>query len=405
MTTATLSAPSADLLLDPAEPQTPREAYLARVAEVQTRSRERSAAAHRQAPHGTPTHNFLLCAANRHHYLPEHPATEAEFFAEVMAHRDWAALDEQEAQVFGLTRFTGDTSFLADVHSRPRVFCTFHLGSYRMIHHFLLRHGIHYTLVVDQVTLEQQGDKFQALRQSNPVYHGGSMRILNAESPSIGLQMIREIKAGRSLLFYIDGNTGVGGMDRQDDKLTRINFLSRQIYARKGIAFISHVTRTPIVPLLHLRHGAADYETHFFAPIEPTESELPREEFAAATTQHIFGLFEPVLRRHPEQWEGWLYMNHFVDQNALREAHPPRPVPATAPGPLSFNQARYRVFWHADTPQLFDQATYQTFAISDKLAALLPQLAALPAEVQQRFSATPLFQDLWARQVVVAAGE
>ncbi|GAB2963041.1 hypothetical protein GCM10027048_34790 [Hymenobacter coalescens] len=408
MTTATLSSPAADLLLD-AQPETAdatrRAGYLARVAATRTRSQERAAGARSQAPHGTPTHGYLLCAANRRNYLPEYPGSDAAFYERVLGYRDWAAMDEHEEQVHFLTEYTGDTSFLADVHTRPRVFCTFHLGSYRAIHHFLLRHNVHYTLVVDEVTLQQQGDKFQDLSAQNEAYSGGSMRILNAESPSIGLQMIREVKSGRSLLFYIDGNTGVGGMDRQDEKLTRIPFLARQLYARKGIAFLAHVTKAPIVPLLSFRHADDAFETRFYPPVVPTESALPREEFAVATTRHIFELFEPVLRRFPEQWEGWLYMNHFVDLPALREEYAPVALPAALPARLAFNTARYGLFWHADAPQLFDLATYQTFGISDKLAALLGQLAGLPAEVQQRFAAAPLFQDLWRRQVVVAAAD
>ena len=401
MNTATLPtdlAPAAAAVPAP----TQQEAYLARAAATRTRSRSRAAEARHQPPHSLPTYNYLLCSANRCNYLPAHPTTDAEFYEQVMQHRDWAAMDEQEEVVYGMTQFTGDTSFLADIKSRPRVFCTLHLGSYRQIHHFLLRHGVDFTLVVDQVTLEQQGDKFLALRDDNPVYHGGSLRVLNAEAPSIGLQMIREIKSGRSLLFYIDGNTGVGGMDRQDEKLALISFLGRQIFARKGIAFLAHVTRSPIVPLVAFRHGPADFEMQFFSPIVP-DAEQPREAFAVETTQRIFQLFEPALRRHPEQWEGWLYMNHFVDLPALRAEHAAPLVLAELPAQPVFNQQRYGLFWQAERPQLFDRLTYQTFDVSTQLVALLLQLTTLPAEVRQRFAVTPVFQDLCQRQVIVAA--
>ena len=70
---------------------------------------------------------------------------------------------------------------------------------------------------------------------------------------------------------------------------------------------------------------------------------------------------------------------------------------------LAFNADRYGLFWHAESPQLFDRFTYQTFGISGHLAALLQQLGTLPTEVRQRFAATPVFQDLWSRQVIVAA--
>ncbi|OON68373.1 hypothetical protein [Hymenobacter sp. CRA2] len=402
MKTAALT-PSALPDVEP-DTATPREAYLARVAAMTARSREQADGARSQAPGGLPSHNYLLCSANRRNYLPDYPSTDAAFYEHVLRHRDWASLDEGEDLAYFLTRFTGDTSFLADVHQRPRVFCTFHLGSYRVIHHFLLRHQVRFTLVVDRATLEQQGEKFEQLRAQNPAFQGGEFRLLDAESPSIGRQMMREVKAGRSLLFYLDGNTGVGGMHRQDDKLALIPFLHGRIYARKGIAFLAHLTGTPIVPLVSFRHSADELETHFFPAIEPDQA-LPREQFAVDTTRHLFGLLEPTVRRYPEQWEGWLYMHHFADVHGLREQHPPLPSPAPEEltGPLAFHTARYGLFAHAEGPQLFDRLTYQTFGISDKLATLLQQLDSLPLEVHQRLAMAPLFRDLWSRQVLIPA--
>lgn len=380
----------------------PQAAYLARAAAFRAQSRARAAEATCQGAHGLPTYNVLLCSANRRNFLPAHPASDAQFYTQVMEHRDWAGMDEHEEAVYTMTDFTGDQSFLADIQTRPRVFCTLHLGSYRLINHFLGRHGVRFTLVVDNATLEKQGDKFLAIRESNALYHDCDMRILNAESANIGLQMIREVKAGRSLLFYIDGNTGVGGMSRQDDKLTVIPFLERQIFARKGIAFLAHVTQSPIVPVASFRRSEADYEMHFFAPIVP-DTQQPREAFAVATTRHIFGLFETLLRRYPEQWEGWLYLNHFVDQAALAQAQQELPAPTAPLTEPIFNQARYGLFYQADRPQLFDRFTYQAFNVSNQLATLLQGLATLAPTVRQQFAQTPIYQDLCHRQVLVAA--
>lgn len=402
-TTPAYSSPEPATLPAGAVP-TPHQAYLARAAENRAQSSLRSAEAGWQAAHGVPTYNFLLCSANRHLFLPTHPTTDAKFYEQVMQHRDWASMDENEEEVYFMTQFTGDTSFLADIKAHPRVFCTLHLGSYRLINHYLGRHGVPFTLVVDHATLQNQGDKFLALKEASSAYQDCDLRVLNAESPSIGLQMIREVKAGRSLLFYIDGNTGVGGMSRQDEKLTLIPFLEHQIFARKGIAFLAHVTRSPIVPVAAFRHGDVDFEMHFFPPIVP-DAQQAREVFAVETTRHIFGLFETLLRRYPEQWEGWLYVNHFVDLLALHQQHPPllTLAPAELPAEPVFNQERYGFFYQADRPQLFDRFTYQTFNISAPLMDLLQRLGTLPTQVLQRFVLTPVFQDLCSRQVIVAA--
>ncbi len=341
---------------------------------------------------------FLHCRASQRYFLPEHPVAPADFFEDVLTYRGWAGLDELEDEVYFLTQFTGDQSFLDDIRERPRIFCTFHLGSYRMIHHYLLRHKVDFTLVIDHNTYTQQGEKFLDLQTSNPAYCDADFRILDAEQRTGGIQMIRELKAGRSLLFYIDGNSGVGGMGRQDDKVALVDFLGQRLFARKGIAYIAHATSTPIVPLVSFRHADDAFETHFFPAMLPDAAQ-PRDAYAQATTQAIFRLFEPVLSRYPAQWEGWLYMHHFVDVSPRDAA----PVPAFAPEQaehLCFNEDRYTVFWQHEQPHLFDDGSYQAFRISAPLAAALQGLSQQPAGYKHRLAASPLFAELLQRRVL-----
>lgn len=342
---------------------------------------------------------FLHCRASQRHFLPEHPAAPADFFEEVLTYRGWAGLDELEDEVYFLTQFTGDQSFLTDIHERPRIFCTFHLGSYRMIHHYLLRHNVDFTLVIDHNTFTQQGEKFLALQASNPAYRDADFRILDAEQRTGGIQMIRELKAGRSLLFYIDGNSGVGGMGRQDDKVALVDFLGQRLFARKGIAYIAHATGTPIVPLVSFRHDDDAFETHFF-PAQLPDAAQPRDAYAQATTQALFRLFEPVLCRYPAQWEGWLYMHHFADVRPREAAAPVAFAPEQAEH-LCFNEARYTLFWQQEQPHLFDDGSYQAFRISAPLAGALQSLAQQPAGYKRSLAASPLFAELFQRQVLM----
>jgi len=341
---------------------------------------------------------FLHCRASQRHFLPEHPADPADFFGEVLAYRNWASLDELEDEVYSLTQFTGDTSFLADIQERSRIFCTFHLGSYRMIHHYLLRNKVDFTLVIDHNTYVQQGEKFLSLQASNPLYRDADFRILDAEQRTGGVQMIRELKAGRSLLFYIDGNSGVVGLGRQDDKVALIDFLGQRLFARKGIAYIAHATATPIVPLVSFRHADDAFETHFFPALLPDAAQ-PRDAYAQATTQQLFRLFEPVLRRYPAQWEGWLYMHHFADVRPPAEAPAPA-FEASQAEHLEFNEARYTLFWQQGQPHLFDDGSYQAFRISVPLAGALQGLAQQPAGYKRSLAASALFPELLQRQVL-----
>lgn len=345
--------------------------------------------------------DFLYCRASQRRFLPDYPVAPEVFYEDVLHYRSWAGLDEEQELVYFLTQFTGDTSFLADIATKPRIFCTFHLGSYRMIHHYLWRNKVDFTLVVDHQTFTEQGEKFRAVHAENPAYRDTDFRILDAEQRTSGVQMIRELKAGRCLLFYIDGNSGVGGMGRQDDKVALIEFMGRRLFARKGIAYIAHVTGTPIVPITSFRHSSSSFETHFFPALLPDASQ-PRDAYAQATTQALFRLFEPVLRRYPEQWEGWLYMHHFADVSPAADA-PAQPEfdPAQAEH-LRFHQERYTLFWTKGLPHLFDDCSYQAFRISAQLAEVLQDLAHRPLSYKRSLLASTIFPELLQRQVLTA---
>ncbi len=119
-------------------------------------------------------------------------------------------------------------------------------------------------------------------------------------------------------MFYIDGNTGVGGISDDKQKLVKIKFLNYEIYARKGVAFISHFTQTPIIPIISIRTGWLSREIHVHKPIFPDKNK-ERELYSKQTTQKLYRIFEKYLKLYPEQWEGWFYLHKFLDIKELKK--------------------------------------------------------------------------------------
>lgn len=183
----------------------------------------------------------------------------------------------------------------------------------------------------------------------------------------IGLQMIREIKRDNSLIIYIDGNTGVGGMERKDDKMAVIDFLEGQIYARKGVAFLSYATRVPIVPVLSYWNDDQHPVVHLLEPIYPDRSQ-DTEEFCVSTTQRLYDLLGELVIKEPAQWNGWLYLSNFSVPSSEEV------VQAKENSAYTFNQQRFDVFPWENNHCLFDSKTYETFKISENLSKVLPLL-------------------------------
>ncbi|MCU0468973.1 MAG: hypothetical protein MUF58_10245 [Arcicella sp.] len=323
--------------------------------------------------------NYFLTRANLFHLAPEmvKDGNDFEFFKNILFYQSWSGIDEQQFDFVPEADIDGRLDFLVDIDEKPRIFCTYHLGSYRMLNLLLTNLGVNFSLVIDNHTVETQGEKFKRLieefkQEMNPKIKN-EFKILNAESPSIGLQMMREIKSGRSLVFYIDGNTGVGGVHRHDDKLTQINFLGKKFFARKGIAFISHATQTPIIPVLSHRVGDVEVKVNFYDAIIPSK-QTEREIYCQQTTQRIYDLFSDVLRKYPEQWEGWLYVHKYMDIPSLI-----RPLENVAVRfeelennvHFTFDKQRFGVFSIREQAYVFDRNTYMSHTIAPNIKDML----------------------------------
>ncbi|MGH8402669.1 MAG: hypothetical protein ACRESO_04610, partial [Gammaproteobacteria bacterium] len=80
-----------------------------------------------------------FASANLHHLLPDIPLrVHPEIIDEILLHRLMAELDEDSFFLLGNTRIEDPHSVLTTAKSEPVIFCTFHLGSYRLINTLLV---------------------------------------------------------------------------------------------------------------------------------------------------------------------------------------------------------------------------------------------------------------------------
>lgn len=261
---------------------------------------------------------FELVSASLSLLHPELPPEKhIHFFREVKWHQSWAGIDQTELSLLHTTQITGNKNILEQAAAgTPFIFCTFHMGSYRMLNPLLIARGIPFKLVTDQDFIEKQGDVARAIIHMASAHAGNNLEeqfeILNAEDPRVLMQAARCLRTGTSLVFYIDGNSGAGGMTLDKKSMARIRFMNQPFYARKGIAYLAHLTGIPVIPVISVRTGWLTRELHVLDPIVP-QAKTDREEWSQQTTQQLYSVFEHFLRQHPGQWEGWFYAYKFLD--------------------------------------------------------------------------------------------
>ena len=227
------------------------------------------------------------------------------------------------------------------------IFCTYHFASYRLTCHLLSYLNIDYKLVIAEKTYNNQGQKFiNGFKKLKEKYNlKSTFSIINAETKNGFFEMISTLKNGGNLLFYIDGNTGI---KENKKNLIRINLLNNNFYSRKGIAYLSLLTQSNIIPVIMDRKNNIN-EIVFYDEINSDKLDN-NENNQKFICQEIYSILESKLKEKPEYWECWLYLNDFTEINSLIENQP-----KFKPG---FNNLRFEVVLLKDEYFLYDRYKY-----------------------------------------------
>ncbi|MGH8280978.1 MAG: hypothetical protein ACRERZ_02175 [Gammaproteobacteria bacterium] len=325
-------------------------------------------------------HEFA--SANLHHLLPSIPLNKhPQIIDEILLHRLMAELDGHSFFLLGNTRIEDPHSVLSAAKRAPVIFCTFHLGAYRLINMLLISRSFDYLLPVeDHIYTAQKAIFLDHSRAYQDHFHSASQfTVVNAEEPTAALNMARKARAGWSLLAYIDGNTGVQGAGRRDAKMLKISLLGRPMYARKGIAFLSHFLKLPIVPVVCEITGPLERRLVFYDPIEPPNAGSDRDAYCQAATEQLYALLGSYLKKSPSQWLGWLEMQQYLDLDAtapLETTETKQPASGSdgevvVAHRLVFNHERFGFIVRDGERVLLDKLTYEFLSVPESVCAVL----------------------------------
>ena len=322
-----------------------------------------------------------FASANLHYLLPEIPmSVHPQIIDEMLLHRLMAELDEESFFLLDNTRIEDAHSVLDAAKTSPVIFCTFHFGAYRLINMLLISRSFDYLLPVEDHIYTAQKAIFLEHSQGYQKHFRSTSKfnVVNAEEPTAALSMARKAKSGWSLLAYLDGNTGVQGAARKDAKMLKVSLLGRPIYARKGIAFLSHFLKLPIVPVFCEITGPVERRLIFHDPIKPPASGSDRDAYCQKTTEELYELLGNYLKKSPSQWLGWLDMQQYLDLDAttpFETVEIMEPVTESegemVANRLVFNHERFGFIERDGERVLLDKLTYEFLAVPESVYAVL----------------------------------
>lgn len=312
---------------------------------------------------------FELVSTALVNYLPLLPVEQhAVVFEQIRSNQQLCITEQGDWSLLSKINLQGAAAQgLALLRNKPFILCSMHTGSYRLLNLWLVQEKIPFALVMGSKVLRQQGEQFREIFCS---YAGDTtgLELIDAEQSRAGLQMLRALRAGRSLVLYLDGQTGVGGETADNKNNCTVRFLAQELYARKGIGWLAHVAQCPILPVLCLRKDGGEHVFHFFSPIEQQER-TDRDGFARLVTQQLYDRFGQVIANNPGQWEGWLTIHQTarIIADTSRRQYRDRKYGKN----IVFNSFCFGIFKTADQPMLVEKHRYLFYPIGTDLFELL----------------------------------
>lgn len=309
------------------------------------------------------------------------------FFKALMLHRDLAAKDYFNLEYLHLMldAIKVKRNPQVNIGTGGHIYCLFHMGSYRLPLAYLAKQhpNAKFALVIDREAYTSQAQ--EGLEVMQRISSNSNHKIIIAERVSSAMEMIKLVKKGWQLLFYIDGNKGANG-NKTHDNMVSVSFLESNFHVRKGIAQISYITNTPVTSLMSYRASSHIFENtiHYLNTITPNRT-IPRAQFTLECTQKIYNDFSEVLKRYPEQWEGWLYIQQFIAPSPMKK----NAYNNERLADFKFNDERFGIIKYKDNHYAFDFVSRNMLKLNAAHLALIEGLKtkkednATPIEVAQ----------------------
>lgn len=294
---------------------------------------------------------YHMADANLRYFFPQQSRAQSHaLIADILYQQRMALADQRRYSLVEHTRVIDDAGVFDDP-AAPRIFCTYHTGSYRHLLQLLGARGIDCVLYIAGRTLGLQGGSIVSDSTEAAARHGwrGKLDTLDADNPASLLQGVRALRRGRSVVIYIDGNSGSGAAGERE---ASVDFFGRRLHARSGVAYLSHLAQVPIVPSLCRRDGDANLSLHFQAPIVPAGAN--RTAYAIAATRTLFARLADAIADDLGQWEGWLHVHKQV-QRQPDDVPPAQAIEPPAAARWSADQERFAILRFMQQPVLLDK--------------------------------------------------
>jgi lauroyl/myristoyl acyltransferase len=187
----------------------------------------------------------------------------------------------------------------------PAIYCAFHLGGWAVQPVLLLHRNIPLSIVTGPNVSRAQGAQWAQMNRRCLAQRRwrAELETINTDGQSALIQMMRQVRQGRSLYICLDGHHGARGPSTPlaaDRHGLTVQMNGRALRVRQGAAFVAHQLGVPLVPMMSWREAEGSVNVVLGDPIQPAGE---REAFAEAALQALWSGFAALAQAHGGQWE------------------------------------------------------------------------------------------------------
>ncbi|MFS1519697.1 hypothetical protein V1503_25045 [Bacillus sp. SCS-151] len=195
------------------------------------------------------------------------------------------------------------------------VFGTFHYGDYRHVP-FQITKSLQMdktnslNIVVDQDSYNSEIE----LKKWNKLREKYNVKYIVSEEENSGLKLLRLLRKGRSILLYLDGNTGSG----DDSQPFNVQHITSTVHIRSGIFRLVQLLKKPMCIVIADKNANGESRLTAYKPITVNKDTLKK------SIDYSYELFRNKLVEQPELWRFWFRHHRYVkewDNIHINETH------------------------------------------------------------------------------------
>ncbi|PIY07714.1 MAG: hypothetical protein COZ18_16050 [Flexibacter sp. CG_4_10_14_3_um_filter_32_15] len=351
---------------------------------------------------------FATTSASLFRLMPQIPYSKHKsIFEKLLFNLQLLNIEEKHAELFieNFEVIDIENSLDKAQKGNPFLFCCFHTGAYSLIPGVLTRQSLDFGFLSNKILTERKGEHFLETHRKYCEQHNidSKTQLINVEESKGIWKALRMLKEGKSLIVYVDGNTGSNYSKKESNNTVKVDFLGEALRVRQGIAFLSYACNVPIVPILSSREYQdselklkrkytllpALYPTKFTD--KKSQNASSKEEFAAQTMQKLYSILEKEVIKNGadaetiREWEGWIFVNKFFEelQKPILRANKKDSSAINSDSvdkktaSYIFNEERFALIETKKENEenqkntLFDKFTYRFFPVSDLLYEII----------------------------------